>query len=129
MEFCPIYITHKASACELGLLIQVIPIFFSHLYSINKPPAEKSISVLQSPMVKIKTLMDIMLTFSPRFFEFSFSFFLREVMNSVKMVSLSFIFSIALNRVSLACLAANSLNVVLKKKQNSIEHPRVLHKY
>lgn len=72
-----------------------------------------------------------MLTFSPLFFEFSFSFFLREVMKSVKIASLSFIFSIALKRASLACLAANSLKVVLRKKckkKKEMKNPCVLKK-
>lgn len=53
------------------------------------------------------------LTFSPLVFESSFSFFLAAATNSLNNASLSFIFSIALNLESLACLAANSLKVAL----------------
>lgn len=52
-------------------------------------------------------------TFSPLVFESSFSLFLMAVINSTKMASLSFIFSIVLNRGSLPYFTANSLNVVL----------------
>lgn len=55
------------------------------------------------------------LTFSPLVFESSFSFFLAAVINSLNKASRSFIFSIALNLESLACLAANSLKVVLQQ--------------
>ena len=56
-----------------------------------------------------------LLTFSPRVFESSFSFFLAAATNSLNKASRSFIFSIALNLESLACLAANSLNVTLQQ--------------
>lgn len=64
-----------------------------------------------------RTLLELKgpLTFSPLVFESSFSFFLAAVINSLNKASRSFIFSIALNLESLACLAANSLKVVLQQ--------------
>lgn len=58
-------------------------------------------------------------TFSPLVFESSFSLFLIAVMNSTKIASLSFIFSIVLNRESLPNFTANSLNVVLDETANT----------
>lgn len=58
-------------------------------------------------------------TFSPLVFESSFSLFLIAVMNSTKIASLSFIFSIVLNRGSLPNFTANSLNVVLDETANT----------
>lgn len=55
------------------------------------------------------------LTFSPLDLESSFSLFLIAVMNSTKIASLSFIFSMVLNLGSRPCFTANSLNVVLQK--------------
>lgn len=65
------------------------------------------------------SMVSINNTFSPLVFESSFSLFLIAVMNSTKIASLSFIFSIVLNRGSLPNFTANSLNVVLDKIENT----------
>lgn len=70
-------------------------------------------STLISPHPPNRPLQLDHLTFSPLVFESSFSFFLAAATNSLNNASLSFIFSIALNLESLACLAANSLKVAL----------------
>ena len=63
--------------------------------------------------------MPVSYTFSPLDLESSFSLFLIAVINSTKMVSLSFIFSMVLNRGSRPFFIANSLNVVLQIKNKN----------
>lgn len=66
-------------------------------------------------------------TFSPLDLESSFSLFFIAVMNSTKMASLSFILSMFLNRWSLPCFIANSLNVVLKGKEKTNQNKKKNH--